>query len=274
MPADRANGRSFKLLKPLDINPEFCILNVSFFKEEEFPKDSLKQYYYYCKENRFFVTTSCYAAWLSSRRTNDHGKIIPAVPTDLHESVRVFFFDDNLNLNGKGSCESYGICNLRDIDTGEYVDFTEHANGFRHSRHYGHTHVAHSSLYSNVLVQVNILDAMVNEDYFTSIIAQHTEPGEQVIVFADANGTVVWDDTVAGKDVSQMLLATMFNFAEARPRSPDCEFSWDSRPAVKLERRRNLKELVLETYEMGKTSNFWHPATCRRFMEESSASET
>lgn len=260
------DGESLELLTPIEVIPEFPVFDLNFYNGSM--HRSLVQYYVLCKDTSIMVTTSCHEIWKNSQKTNGHGKVIPAVPAHLEEGVRVFFFDDNINLVG-GSKDMDGICNLRDICTEEYVDFTERSNGFVCDSCYRHTFIHHSSVYCNVLVQANILDAVVNEDYFSSIIARYSEPEEKIIVIVDVNGTLVWDDRTSGIGESAVLLRTMFGFAEVRPREP-CEFMWESQPPVKLAARQNLRKLVKDIYGEDNDSSlfFWNCMTCARFLHE------
>lgn len=251
-----------------ELVPGFTIFDVNFCNNST--HESLQQYYALCRDSHLMVTTSCYEAWRVGKKANRKAKVIPAVPAKLEQRVRVFFFDDNLNLHLGGGSDTRGICNLRDVFTGEYVDFSQHSNGFLSDKCYSHTHLHYSSVYSNVLVQANFLDAMENEDYFESIVARFLEPDEKAIIFVDDSGTLVWNDSLAGNDENSVLLKTMFRLAEARPGKP-CEFVWDSQPPVQLVSRRNLRQLLSEIYSQDdddKLSAFWNAETCLHFLEK------
>jgi len=241
---------------------------------------NLQRYYEICSEaSDLLVTTSCFAVWKKGKTTNGCAKVIPAVPvSSAHKTkdgssahpVRVFFFDDNINLSlGQvaGAAEAKGICNLRDITTGNYVDFSVGSNGFSCDTAYRHTLVHHSTQYRNVLVQANILDAMSNPDYFTSIILKYKKPGEKLVVFMDVNGTILWNDSIMGLGPDQVLLHTMFGFVEARPRQP-FEFTWGSQEPVNVEGKQNLKELLNEVAKNDNAylANFWRKENCESFM--------
>jgi len=209
---------------------------------------NLVQYYSLCKDSDALVATlSCYSEWVKYKKVNSHAKVIPAVPMSMpDERVRVFFFDDNMDLcRNECRADSQGICNLRDISTGSVVDFSDGANGFVAARAGRHTVVYHSSEYRNVLVQANVLDAMEDEDYFTNIMARFKAPDDQIMAFMDVNSTIVCADTVTGKDSSQILLATMFELIEVTPKS-SFEFTWDDEKAVqvKVAKAMSLKAIV------------------------------
>merc|ERR1712226_558103 len=109
------------------------------------------------------LTTSCFTPWHKSKKANGFGKFIPAVRSSKPDQVRVFFFDDNIEWDGTET--STGITNLRDVDTGQFVEFGEGMNGFSREVVSTNSIVAHSPQYRNVLVQVSILDAMEDEEY-------------------------------------------------------------------------------------------------------------
>lgn len=242
-------------------------------------EENLRVYFQICKgAEALLVTTSCFTAWREARKTNGGAKVIPAISsslaanaTDGVDNVRVFFFDDNINLHLGGSHDVDGICNLRDIQTGEFVDFSEGENGFTCSYEFRHTCVHHSSKYRNVLVQANILDAMANLEYFTSLIVKYANPGEKLIIYVDVNGTLVWDDTMAGKGTADLLLSTMFRFVEVRPRNADgYEIEFGGKPPIKVTKPTALKQLVsdLSNKDNEFYQAFWCLSTCRQFMEE------
>mmetsp|Transcript_115960 Transcript_115960/g.368823 ORF Transcript_115960/g.368823 Transcript_115960/m.368823 type:complete len:570 (+) Transcript_115960:43-1752(+) len=214
--------------------------------------DNLRSYYGLCsKSTDLFVTTSCFAAWKKEKCTNGCAKLIPAVPAEAPlegggEKCCVFFFDDNINLHlgaGAGAPETKGICNLRDINTGEYVDFSEGNNGFKLEREHRHTLIHHSSKYRTVLIQANILEAMSNDDYFTSIIDKYSQEGEKLIVYMDVNGTILWSDSIMGLGARELLLEAMLGLAEVYPHEP-FEIQWEEQPEVKLSAKTVMKQLM------------------------------
>jgi len=234
---------------------------------------AIKHYFDICKECReLMVTTSCFTPWRNARKTNGAAKVIPAVraggPDDIGQAVRVFFFDDNINLHLGGGFNVDGICNLRDVSSGEYVDFSVGKNGFAADRVFRHTVVHHSDAYGACLVQANILDAMANEDYFTSIINKYSKPGEKLIVYADVNGTLVWDDTVSGKTEAEVLMMTMFRFAEVRPRA-EFHFAWEQRSTVRVSKPVTLRQLVSEIANGDNDyyQQFWTSSNCEKFLK-------
>merc|ERR1711920_130167 len=93
------------------------------------------------------------------KKINAYGKIIPTTHVSTSsQPLRVFFFDDNLELDGLEG--SSGICSLRDVKSGKFVDFAAGKNGFELGHAGRHTAVLHSSEYNSVLVKANILDAI------------------------------------------------------------------------------------------------------------------
>merc|ERR1719356_441810 len=133
--------------------------------------EQLQQYYDLCRQaTGLHVTTSCFTTWRQNKKTNAYGKVIPTARIAGQSlPCRVFFFDDNLEL--EGSASSSGICSLRDVDCGEG------SNGFQCAHTGRHTLVLHSSEWNSVLVKANILDAIEDQDYFTNIIRAYSYPG-------------------------------------------------------------------------------------------------
>lgn len=251
-------------LKPLRLHPELQISTIDLFNGDKLR--SLREYYQLCSQaSDLVVTTSCFAEWKKGKSTNGSAKVIPAIPVGSAkvggQSVRVFFFDDNINLTlGKasGAAETKGICNLRDIATGNYVDFSAGSRGFTCEPAFRHTLIHHSTQYQNVLVQANILDAMSNADYFTSIIAKYSHPGEKLIVYMDVNGTILWNDSIMDIGPAEILLGTMLGFTEIRPRRP-FDMNWGKQPTVKVEKTQVLKQLLTDVAEgdNGLVHEFW-----------------
>merc|ERR1719362_1382406 len=132
----------------LHMHPE---LPVSNFDLNHGDIDSLQKYFEICsKASDLLVTTSCFAVWKKGNTTNGSAKVIPAVPSSSftatksggNQATRVFFFDDNINLSlGRlaGAAETNGICNLRDVTSGKYVDFSVGNNGFACDTAFRHT---------------------------------------------------------------------------------------------------------------------------------------
>merc|ERR1711963_577395 len=121
---------------------------------------------------------------------------------------RVFFFDDNLELDG--------------FELG-------HAGR--------HTAILHSGEYNSVLVKANILDAIEDPDYFTRIVEEYSAPGDKIMVFMDVNSTIVCNDSVQSKDLSASLLSTMFELMELSPKA-GFEFTWGSCPPVSVQKKQ------------------------------------
>jgi hypothetical protein len=242
-------------------------------------KNNLLHYYNACiwKQGAPVVTTSCFTPWRKAGKTNKAGKVIPAIPVNADigsdQVRRVFFFDDNINLHLGGTSDAEGLCNLRDITTGDYVDFSVGQNGFQADHVFRRTVVHHSSQYRNVLVAANIIDAMANVEYFTHIIIKYTKPGERVLVFADVNGTIVFDDTSAGKDMSEVVLHLLFRFCEIRPKKVDggsssLNFAWQDKPACVIDKPVDLRSLIAKILKDDNEAyrSFWRLETCREFV--------
>eukprot|EP00419_Tripos_fusus_P021948 CAMPEP_0172722140 /NCGR_PEP_ID=MMETSP1074-20121228/80768_1 /TAXON_ID=2916 /ORGANISM="Ceratium fusus, Strain PA161109" /LENGTH=339 /DNA_ID=CAMNT_0013548069 /DNA_START=174 /DNA_END=1193 /DNA_ORIENTATION=- len=228
-------------------------------------------YWKICKEaTDLMVTLSCFAVWNENKKRNAHAKVIPAIPAGRSEAVRVFFFDDNLALNSEaGKADSPGICALRHINTGEFVEFGEGVNGFRSERLARHSVVNFSSEYKVVLVQANIIDSMEKVDYFTSCIQRYSKPGEKCVVFMDINSTIVSNDAITGKHAPEILLSSMFEFILATP-AETFTFEWESLPQVEVNRAITLKKLVKQLTEGNKTAytHFYSIERCLLFIEK------
>lgn len=239
--------------------------------------EQLQCYYALCRQaTGLHVTTSCFATWRKGRKTNAHGKAIPTKRTsssstaDFERPVRVFFFDDNLELGGLSS--SPGICNLRDVCTGEFVEFCPGANGFQRAPAGRHSTILHSSQYNAVLVKANILDAIEDTDYFTKIVLDYSSPGEKIVVYMDVNATVMCADSVQSKDMSASLLSTMFELMELSPKAP-FDFGWGSRPPVSVQKNQTLKKLVkdITADDHDAYRSFFSEATCQSFFSQVAA---
>ncbi|CAK0901514.1 unnamed protein product [Prorocentrum cordatum] len=128
--------------------------------------EHLQRYYDVCRQCvGLHVTTSCFTTWRQNKKTNAYGKVIPTTSSSgssTSPSYRVFFFDDNLELDGVEA--GPGICNLRDVEEGTFVDFAEGKNGYQTGRAGRHTIVMHSAEYNGVLVKANILDAIEDQE--------------------------------------------------------------------------------------------------------------
>jgi len=215
------------------------------------------------------VTLSCFAVWNENKKRNAHAKVIPAIPTGHTDAVRVFFFDDNLALNSEaGKADSPGICALRHISTGAFVEFGDGVNGFRSEKIARHSVVNFSSEYKVVLVQANIIDAMEKVDYFTSCVQRYSNPGEKCVVFMDINSTIVSNDAVTGKTGNEVLLSSMFEFILATPNEPFA-LEWESLPKVAVNKAITLKKLVKQLTEGNKEAytHFYTLDRCLLFIE-------
>jgi hypothetical protein len=236
-------------IMPRSLTPQFGIFDLDLIDERE-RRENLVRYYSLCLGSKgILVTIACFAPWGKAKKTNSYGKVIPAVRTaskEYRDPVRVFFFDDNIEWDGKA--DSSGICNLRDVETGAFVDFGEGANGFVAEHAATNTVVHHSTEYRTVLVQADILDAMEFEDYFTGIINKYTKPGEKVIAYVDVNSTVISVDTRTGKDMSYILLNTLLERIKIRPRGSGFNFDWDGFPSLKVDKPTSIKALAKKMF--------------------------
>ena len=239
-------------------------------------RQNLRSYFQLCTEHRKLqVTTSCFAAWRKSKKVNGFAKVIPVAQegTDGFASseasgegpIRVFFFDDNLEWGG---CEdSPGICNLRDLATGKFVNFAEGQNGFVQERFARHTVVQHSQMWRVVLVKANILDAIEDSHYFARLISQFSEPTDRLVVFMDVNATIVCNDTVQGKGLAVTLLGTMFELLEFKPKAPfDLQFGTLNQ--IRVEKVKTLKGLIkdMTADDHAEYTRFWEEKTCWDFL--------
>ncbi|CAE7039146.1 unnamed protein product [Symbiodinium natans] len=234
---------------------------------------NLRSYFQACSEHRKLqVTTSCFAAWRKNKKVNGFAKIIPVAKegswSELGDTrpFRVFFFDDNLEFGGKET--SPGICNLRDLATGHFVEFAEGQNDFVQERFARHTIVQHSKLWRAVLVKANILDAMEDKEYFASLIAKFADPSEMLVVFMDVNATIVCNDTVQGKDLAVTLLGTMFELMELRPSPPGFTLTWTGLNEIRVEKIQTLKALIknMTADDHEAYTKFWQEDNCWSFL--------
>lgn len=234
-------------------------------------RQNVSHYLRLCKDHLgLHVTTSCFAVWNKSKKANGFGKVIPALPGGEAEKCRVFFFDDNLEWDGRE--ESSGICNLRNAETGEFVEFAEGKNGFVRDTAARHTVIHHSAQFSTVLVKANILDAMEDPEYFSSIIQRYASPSEKLIIFMDVNSTIVCNDTVQGKELANTLLSTIFEFVDFRP-TEAFDFNFESHASARIEKKRTVKQIVKDITRNDRDaySSFWTPDHCWRLFTELAA---
>lgn len=267
----RTQSWRFQSLRDLKLNPAFRIISLNLFQG---PSRVLNigLYYKMCVESHeLHVTTSCFTVWKNNKRTNAYAKLIPALPVERRHGeppVCVFFFDDNIEWGGTE--DSTGIVNLRNVETGEFVDFAEGRNGFQRAYVGRHTVLHHSKDFRNVLVKANILDAIEDKDYFVNIIKSYALPDEKILVFMDVNSTIVCYDSAQGKDMDGSLMSSMFELIEARPREP-IEFNWEGAKApVKIDKAISLKSLVKKITNDDKTAyaEFFQEQTCQRLLQE------
>mmetsp|Transcript_1245 Transcript_1245/g.2854 ORF Transcript_1245/g.2854 Transcript_1245/m.2854 type:complete len:443 (+) Transcript_1245:128-1456(+) len=253
-------------MKPLSLGGNVSVFDINLHEGPQ-SRQNVERYYSLCKNHaNLHVTTSCFTIWRKHKKTNGYAKVIPAVRAG-GEDVRIFFFDDNLEWDGFE--DSPGICNLRDVATGDFVDFCEGKNGFCRGHAARHTVIYHSTKYKNVLVKANILDAMEDQQYFASIIKRFSQPHEKIIVFMDVNSTIVCNDSVQGKDLGNTLLGTLFEFIELNPREA-FELIFDAHPPLKIEKLRTFKQLVkdMTSGDHLSYSSFWTEEKCWRLFIE------
>jgi hypothetical protein len=261
----------FQSLATLRVGPGGSVLLYNFdLHGEEARHAQLQSYFRICRQaTGVHVTTSCFKVWRQNKKINAFGKVIPTTPFAQMPSgatpVRVFFFDDNLDLHGEEA--DAGICNLRDTHTAQFVSFAAGRNGFTKGRAGRHTSILHSTEYNSVLVKANILDAIEDKDYFQSIIEAYSKPGEKLIVFMDVNSTIVCNDSVQSKDLSASLLSTMFETMVLVPRSA-FDFGWGTCAPVKVQKRCSLKSLVkdLTINDHRAYNTFFSEANCQSFL--------
>jgi len=254
-------------VKALPLNGDFHIFDIDMYTGDNSRKN-VGRYFALCKDHvDLHVTTSCFTIWRNHKKTNGFAKVIPAITAAEDEDTRVFFFDDNLEWEGKE--DSSGICNLRDVRTGEFVEFYEGKNGFRRDTVARHTVVYHSCDYRNILVKANILDAMEDPEYFVKIVEQYSLPKEKLVVFMDVNSTIVCNDTVQGKDLANTLLSVMFECVEFTPREP-FEFVFSGHPAIKLAKAKTLKGVVKDITANNNEAyaSFWTQEQCWRLFTD------
>mmetsp|Transcript_17793 Transcript_17793/g.38108 ORF Transcript_17793/g.38108 Transcript_17793/m.38108 type:complete len:431 (-) Transcript_17793:154-1446(-) len=253
-------------MKKLPVGTDACVFDINLHEGMDV-RQNIQEYLALCKMSvGLHVTTSCFALWRKQGKTNGSGKVIP-VSCGEPEAPRVFFFDDNLEWDGQHS--SSGICNLRDTTTGEFVSFAEGENGFCVDHVARHTVIHHSDIYKAVLVKANILDAMEDPEYFTSIVERYVSPGEQIIIYMDVNSTIVCNDTIQGKDLGGTLLSTMFEFIELRPNAPFV-LSFDGHDPIRIEKSKKLKTIVKEVTAKSHEAYgaFWTEDKCWRLFSE------
>jgi len=227
---------------------------------------NLVKYYNFCRElSELSCTVSNFSIWNQNKKTNGFAKLIPAVHSSNPDQVRVFFFDDNIEWQGKAA--SSGIVNLRDVATGEFVEFGDGINGFSRDKVSTNTIIHHSSEYRTVLVQANILDAMEDDNYFDNILNKYLQPGEKAMVFMDINATIISVDSSTCKDMSHLVLGTMFEFITLQPQQP-FEFEWDGCPPVKVSKTMHLKKLTKEVCKEDKAlyKSFYTYENCEKLL--------
>jgi hypothetical protein len=229
---------------------------------------NLLGYYNLCKESiGMLATFSCFANWNQNKKVNGAAKGIPAVRTTSNsEQVRIFFFDDNIEWEGKEN--SSGICNLRDVETGHFVEFTEGVNGFRQESTARYTVIHPSSEYSNVVIKANILDAMEFPSYFTDIIDTYSKSGEKIIVYMDVNSTILSADSISSKGMTSVLLGTLLEFMTLEPREVFV-VEWEARAPVKVEKRMTLKQLAKKICDVDKKyyDQFYTCENCLKLLD-------
>lgn len=237
----------------------------------DLPHEKIREYFNSHKDfTGLHATTSCFSVWKDHGTTNGYGKVIPAVRKDgPYGNAHIFFFDDNIDFSGPCDATSSGICNLRDVETGAFVPFCSGQNGFSEALYGEHTVVHASTEYNVVLVKVNILDAMVNPNFFTEVVNKYSRPEEKVIAYVDINCTVVFSDVMTGKDKFSVLLSTMFEWIELRPHK-NHEFQWGEYPPVKIKEGSvwTLKKLVKKALDAEGYNHFFSYDNCDTLLRQ------
>jgi hypothetical protein len=254
-------------LEAKSVTSHFGVFDVNLTDEGQEFRHNLECYYNMCKgSTRIMATLSCFGHWNDHKKINGAGKVIPAVPKTNTDQVRIFFFDDNLEWEGKE--KSPGICNLRNVVTGEFVEFAEGTNGFRQETTGRFTVIHHSSDYNVVLVKANILDAMEFPGYFTDIVQKFSQPGEKSILFMDVNSTILSADSVSDKDMTIILLGTLVEFMTLEPRET-FTVEWEDRKPVKVTKKMSVKQLAKKICEGDKTyyDQFYTLANCLKLLD-------
>jgi len=270
--SDEAEDKTRKYcIEPLSLNTTYPVFNIN-LHDDTLRRERLEQYYSLCRDHKSLqVTTSCFTIWRKNKKTNGYAKVIPALPMgatgDISDAARVFFFDDNLEWGGGE--HSPGICNLRDVATGKFVEFAAGQNGFQCDHAGRHTVIHYSTEYRNVLVKANILDAIADKEYFVKIIDRFSKPDEKIMVFMDVNSTIVCNDSVQSKDLASVLYSTMFEFIEFRPNTP-FDWEWHGYPPLRVETCRTLKSLMKETMATNQDAYaaFWTRDACDACLNE------
>eukprot|EP00392_Amoebophrya_sp_AT5.2_P010780 g10847.t1 len=151
--------------------------------------------------------------------------------------------------------------------------------------------ILYSREYNVVLCKVCILDAMLDDEFFTKIIEQFSRPMEKSLIFMDVNSTIVFGDLMSGKDPDFVLLSTLF---EAICLVPAEDFSFDvgllvdavktrstsSEPphdtttatpkyhaACRKNEKISVKKLIKKFLSRDGYRHFWTPVNCRRLLE-------
>jgi hypothetical protein len=239
--ADHGHRISQVGIVPRSISPDFGIFDVNLTDQL---LENLPRFWELCKETAgLLCILSCYEPWAASRKQNGTAKVIPAISASAEQAIRIFFFDDNIEWGGREG--DTGICNLRDAATAAFIDFSEGTNGFCRDHFANNTVVHHSSEYNNVLVQANILDAMEDKEYFTKILEKYSKPGEKIVAYIDVNSTILSIDSISSKDMSTLVLGTMFEFITMTPWY-EFEYEFDTQRAVHIEKPMHLKKFAKE----------------------------
>eukprot|EP00928_Gymnodinium_smaydae_P024047 TRINITY_DN19598_c0_g1_i1.p1 TRINITY_DN19598_c0_g1~~TRINITY_DN19598_c0_g1_i1.p1 ORF type:complete len:404 (-),score=34.85 TRINITY_DN19598_c0_g1_i1:267-1478(-) len=263
-------------LQPLKCNDALRMWDMNIYHSNGMSRN-LESYVKLCTTSEdVVVTTSCFAVWHRSGMVNGFGKVIPALRTyeqrergsgsNYNRKTAVFFFDDNMNLAAGGSESTPGICNLRDVGTSEYVDFSVGQNGFSREDLFDQTIVHHSSEYRNILVQASILDAISHKDYFTKIILKYARNYEKVLAFIDVNATILLEDTMEEKGASEVVLTTLFTKAQAQAKE-EVEFRFLDFAPVMIKKSISLKKLMQKVCKGDKQFmvGFWKAEVCDQF---------
>jgi len=66
--------------------------------------------------------------------------------------------------------------------------------------------------------QVNLLDALMDDQFFTKIVEKFSRPGEKCMMCVDINATIIFGDLISGKDEAYVLTSTMFEGITTTPK--------------------------------------------------------
>merc|ERR1712232_1272556 len=117
----------------------------------------------------------------------------------------------------------------------------------------------------------NILDALVNEHYFTSIIDKYRQEGEQILIYMDVNGTIMNKDSIMNIQPHQMLLDKLYDLVEARPNaSSSFDFQWEDLPQLNVDKPTSIKRILkaITQDDEERMKSFWNRESAKQLLEK------